>query len=238
MKKNLLLIIIISISNYNFCYSLQNELIDERIYCGSALNLQNNYLPQTGDIFFQDGNKTDFNEAIKNVTTSWEGRNFSHCGICWIDSSKKKPEIYIIEAIPDVGVTITPFNKFLLRCIDNKSNPKVSVGRLNDSLIYMIPSVIERAKSVVGAKYDYAFNFYNNEYYCSELVYFSYIDKNGKNIFDANPMTFINPESNKTDDNWIDYFGLIGSKVPEGELGVNPGGLSLSNKLKMLYSYY
>jgi hypothetical protein len=215
MKKIFLLIFFLAISNYIFCYS-----------------------PQTGDIFFQDGNKTDFNEAIKNVTTSWEGRNFSHCGICWIDGSKKEPEIYIIEAIPNVGVTITPFNQFIFRCIDKESNPKVSVGRLNDTLLYIIPSAIERAKSVVGAKYDYAFDFSNNEYYCSELIYFSYIDKSEKNIFEPKQMTFINSKTNKTDDSWIDYFGILGIKVPEGELGVNPGGLSLSNKLKMIYSYY
>jgi hypothetical protein len=50
-------------------------------------------------------------------------------------------------------------------------------------------------------------------------------------------MTFINPSTNQTDNNWIDYFKILGAKVPEGELGVNPGGLSLSNKIKMIYSY-
>ena len=41
----------------------------------------------------------------------------------------------------------------------------------------------------------------------------------------------------QTLDVWIDYFDKINISIPEGEDGVNPGGLSLSNKIKIVYSY-
>ncbi|WP_226390971.1 hypothetical protein [Penaeicola halotolerans] len=36
---------------------------------------------QNGDILFQDGDCGDFCEAIKKVTSGYEGRDFSHNGI-------------------------------------------------------------------------------------------------------------------------------------------------------------
>jgi len=195
------------------------------------------FVPQMGDIVFQDGSKSNFNDAIKNVTSSWDGRNFSHCGIVFIDSTDEATEIYIIEALPE-GVKLTPFNDFLLRNTDENNNPKVVVGRINDSLNYSIPTAIENAKRMLGADYDFAFDFENDRYYCSELVYFSFFDKNGEHIFETNPMTFINPETKQFDKNWLEYFEKLGVEIPEGKEGINPGGLSKSKFLTIIFSYY
>jgi len=195
------------------------------------------FVPQTGDIVFQDGSKTDFNDAVKNVTSSWDGRHFSHCGIVFIDSTKEVPEIYVIEALFE-GVQATLFSDFLLRNTDKNNNPKVVVGRINDSLNYSIPAAIENAKKMIGADYDFAFDFENDKYYCSELIYFSFFDRYGNHIFETNPMTFINQKTQQTDENWIEYFEKLGIEIPEGKEGISPGGISKSKFLTIIHYYY
>jgi uncharacterized protein YycO len=208
----------------------------------SSLNVFS-FVPQNGDILFQDGSKSDFNDAIKNVTSSWKGKNFSHCGIIFIDSTnfingtKNVPEIYVIEAISE-GVKLTHFSDFLARNTDANNNPKVVVGRIIDSLRYTIPLAIENAQKMLGADYDFAFDFENDKYYCSELVYFSFLDRDGEYIFETNPMTFINQETNQVDKNWIEHFDKLGIEIPEGKEGINPGGLSKSKFITIIYSYY
>lgn len=195
------------------------------------------FTPQTGDIVFQDGSQSNFNDAVKNVTESWEGRNFSHCGIVVVDTIAEKQEIYIIEALHE-GVVATPLDAFLKRNLDKNNNPKVTVGRLNDSLLYSIPLAIKNAKNMIGADYDFAFDFDNDKYYCSELVYFAFLNKAHKPIFETNPMTFVNPNTKTTDPKWIEYFNKLGVNIPEGKEGINPGGISLSKSIKIIYSYY
>lgn len=189
------------------------------------------YEPKVGDILFQDGSKNDFNDAVKNVTQSWDGRHFSHCGvIAQVDDS-----VLVIEAI-DAGVVLTSFNQFINRNRDSKGNPKVVVGRLNDSLQTCIPNGIQYAKSKLGAEYDHAFSFENEKFYCSELVYFMF-KHNGKYVFETNKMTF-KDESGEFDKGWVEHFKKLNVAIPEGEEGINPGGISKSNKIKIIKVYY
>lgn len=189
------------------------------------------YQPQVGDILFQDGSKNDFNDAVKNVTQSWDGRHFSHCGVV----AQIGDSILVIEAI-DAGVVLTPFDKFLDRNRDSKGNPKVVIGRLNDSLRNCIPAGIEYAKTKLGAGYDHAFSFVNDKYYCSELVYFMFKHK-GKYVFDTNKMTFKNA-SGEFDKGWVEHFKKINAPIPERKEGINPGGISKSDKIKIVKVYY
>lgn len=189
------------------------------------------YQPQVGDILFQDVSKNDFNDAVKNVTHSWDGRHFSHCGVI----ASVGDTVFVIEAIED-GVMLTPFDKFLDRNRDSKGNPKVVIGRLNDSLRACIPAGIDFAKSKLGAEYDHGFSFTNDKYYCSELVYYMF-KQNGNYIFDTNKMTF-KDASGKFDKNWVEYFKKLKMEIPEGEDGINPGGISKSDKIKIIKVYY
>jgi uncharacterized protein YycO len=152
---------------------------------------------QNGDILFQDGNPSNFNDAIKDVTTSIAGYNFSHCGIVFIDDIGTTS---VIEAIPDSGVVITPLVDFLLRHLNQSDNPKVVVGRINDSLQHIIPNAIQNALSYLGKDYDYEFDFENDKIYCSELIYFAF-QHNNKPIFTANPMTFKEQTTNQAHPN-------------------------------------
>jgi hypothetical protein len=51
-------------------------------------------------------------------------------------------------------------------------------------------------------------------------------------------MTFIDFNTNKTHQNWIEYYKVLGKEIPEGKLGVNPGQLSRSKIINIVYSYY
>ena len=152
---------------------------------------------QNGDILFQDGNKSDFSDAIKDVTTSIDGYRFSHCGICCIDNGNK----FVIEALPEKGVVKTPIADFLNRYTTDNNQPKVVVGRLVDSLQYIVPSIIERAYNYLGKGYDFEFDFDNDKIYCSELVYFAFKTANLVPLFEALPMTFIDSKTNQTHQN-------------------------------------
>ena len=50
-------------------------------------------------------------------------------------------------------------------------------------------------------------------------------------------MTFINPKTQKTMDVWRDYYQKLNIEVPEGKLGINPGIMSLSNKIDIVHIY-
>ena len=50
-------------------------------------------------------------------------------------------------------------------------------------------------------------------------------------------MTFIDPNTNETFGIWSNYYSELGKSIPEGELGLNPGGISLSSKISIVYMY-
>jgi hypothetical protein len=187
-----------------------------------------------GDILFQDGSDNDFSNAIKEVTNSIEGYNFSHCGIYYVDSNRKA---FVIEAFND-GVVLTDISEFMNRYLTKDNKPKIAVGRLVDSLKTFIPSAILSALKYLGKKYDSEFDLTNDEIYCSELIYFAYKDLSDKNIFKTNQMTFIDINTNQIHPHWQKHFDLLGIPVPEGEEGINPGAISKSNKIKIVHYYF
>jgi len=189
---------------------------------------------QQGDILFQDGSNNDFNNAVKEVTNSIDGYNFSHCGIYYVDSNDNR---FVIEAYND-GVVLTDIFDFMNRHLTANQNPKVVVGRLVDTLQIIIPVAIKDALKYLGRKYDNAFDLTNDEIYCSELIYFVFKDSNGRSIFHTNPMTFIDANTNETQSYWIEHFNLLGIPVPEGKEGINPGGISKSDNIKIVHYYF
>jgi hypothetical protein len=50
-------------------------------------------------------------------------------------------------------------------------------------------------------------------------------------------MTFKAPGSDETLPAWREYFAKLGIDVPEGQPGINPGGISRSPVLDIVYSY-
>ena len=192
-----------------------------------------------GDILFQDLDSSPLCDAIELVTPGYRNGNFSHIGIVielgYPDSIGAdyiyENNIRILEATPN-NVKTTRLDSFLNRSVDSNKKPKVIVGRIKDKYQYAIHDAINFLKSKIGIKYDNEFLLNNNSYYCSELIYKAF-EKDS--IFKLNKMTFLDPESNDTIDIWKEYYRELNIKIPEGELGVNPGIMSLSKISKQSF---
>ncbi|HEY4789691.1 MAG TPA: YiiX/YebB-like N1pC/P60 family cysteine hydrolase [Bacteroidales bacterium] len=197
------------------------------------LSCRHDYHPQTGDLFFMDSDCGSFCEAIKKVTYGVDGTHPSHVGVVYINHGKT----YVIEA-DTKGVVKTPVDSFLNRSLDEKGHPRVFVGRLKEEYLKDIPQAINRMLALLGKPYDFAFDINNDCYYCSELLYKGFLDNAGKPIFKLEPMTFNDPDTKKIFPVWEDYFKKLGIPVPEGKPGLNPGGISRSDKIDIVYRYY
>lgn len=185
---------------------------------------------QEGDILFQDGDCGDFCDAIRKVTEGYEGMDFSHNGLL----KKENENWYVLEAIGK-GVSKTPIKDFLYRHVDEQGNPKVMVGRLKPEFMPLIPAAIQEAEKHLGKPYDHAFDFDNDAFYCSELMHFAFkAANNGRDLFTPEPMTYNDPDTGMLFPIWEGYFKELGIPVPEGELGLNPGGMSLESVLEII----
>jgi hypothetical protein len=176
-----------------------------------------------GDIIFQSMN-CDLCKAINAVTEGFEGKDFSHLGLVHIQNDS----IYVIEAAGK-NVKLTPLEVF-----KTYTSETMYVGRLKRKYRKYIPIAVEFSLSQMGVSYDEAYLYDNGSYYCSELIYDAFLEAYKKPFFELTPMTFKEPNSNDYFQVWIDYYGDLKQEIPEGELGCNPGGISTSNKLKII----
>jgi hypothetical protein len=184
---------------------------------------------QEGDLLFQDLDSSPLCNAIELVTPGYKDANFSHIGLVVLYNDTLK----VLEAIPP-KVVLTPIANFLNRSYDKFKKPKIIVGRLKEEHQYTIKDAIIYAKSKIGIKYDEVFLMNNNSYYCSELI-FEAFEKDS--VFKLKPMTFLHPETNDTLSVWRNYYSKLGVEIPQNEPGINPGIMSLSNKIEMIYFY-
>lgn len=197
------------------------------------LSCQKNYSPHTGDLVFQDLDCGDLCMAIEKVTTSVDKKSFSHVGIVSIENGA----VFVYEAIGP-GVIKTPFEKFLNRSKDKNNQPKVYVGRIKTENMGDSVLVLKRINLLLGKPYDDEFDIKNEKYYCSELVYEVFKDNFGKSLFYLNPMTFKDPSTGKTFPVWDEYFKNLKIAVPEGLPGLNPGSISRSPQIDIIFKYY
>lgn len=176
-----------------------------------------------GDIIFQSMN-CDLCVAINAVTEGFDGHDFSHLGLVHIQNDS----IYVIEAAGK-EVKLTPLEVF-----KTYTTETMYVGRLKRKFRKHIPKAIEFSMSKMGVPYDEAYLYDNGKYYCSELIYDAFLSAFEKPFFELTPMTFKEPNSNDYFQVWIDYYQNLKMEIPEGKLGCNPGGISTSNKLKII----
>ena len=188
-----------------------------------------NFQLQEGDLLFQDLDSSPLCDAIELVTPGYNDANFSHIGFIVSDDGKLK----VLEAIPP-KVILTELEDFLSRSKDKDGNPKVIVGRLKKEYKNAIPKAVEFAHKKIGVDYDGIFIMNNNSYYCSELLYEAF---SKDSIFQLQAMTFLHPESGDTLQTWKAYYAELGVKIPENELGINPGIMSLSKKIEIVHIY-
>ena len=186
---------------------------------------------EVGDIFFQDLDCGPPCEAIEAVTSGYRGAQLSHCAIITHIGSSEYDTI-LTEAI---GATVTDIT---LHDFLNRSN-KVLVGRLKEEYQYMIPDAITHIQTNLNGKpYDYIFDSTDDTYYCSEIIYEGLKTADDtQELFALNPMTFNEPGTESPFIHWVDYYQELGHPIPEGELGLNPGGMSQSPAIAIVYVY-
>jgi len=188
-----------------------------------------NFNLQEGDLLFQDLDSSPLCAAIELVTPGYNEASFSHIGLVVSVNDTLK----VLEAIPP-KVMLTNLDDFLNRSFDKDGNPKVIVGRLKDKYLHSIEEAVSYSKSKLNIKYDEVFLINNNSYYCSELIYEAFLDDS---IFELKPMTFLHPKTKDTLKVWKDYYKEIEVEIPQNKMGINPGIMSLSNKIKIIHFY-
>jgi hypothetical protein len=108
------------------------------------------------------------------------------------------------------------------------------IGRVKSKYKKLIPQVIWFSNQQIGIPYDDDYLYDNGKYYCSELIYDAFLGAYGKPFFELKPMTFKKPNSNDFFPAWVEYYKNIGIQIPEGKPGCNPGGISTSDKIKII----
>ncbi|MDA9807977.1 YiiX/YebB-like N1pC/P60 family cysteine hydrolase [Flavobacteriales bacterium] len=188
-----------------------------------------NFKLQEGDLLFQDLDSSPLCNAIELVTPGYNGSNFSHIGLVVSVNDTLK----VLEAIPPKVMT-TNLDDFINRSFDKNGNPKVIVGRLKKEFTNSISNAVSYSKSKLEITYDEVFLINNETYYCSELIYEAFLNDS---IFELKPMTFLHPKTKDTLKVWKEYYSDLNTNIPEGNPGINPGIMSLSNKIEMVHFY-
>jgi uncharacterized protein YycO len=185
-----------------------------------------------GDLLFSDSDCGPLCDAIEKVTKGYQGANLSHVGIT---ANAANNRMIVIEAASK-GVVTVDLQEFLNRNTDANGLPRIIVGRLKKPYRHLIPAAIKEAENLKGRPYDKKFEIGNDKYYCSELIYEIFRKANyGRPIFELKPMTFSDPQTGRILPVWRQYFAALGIDVPEGKLGINPGSISRSPVLDIIY---
>jgi hypothetical protein len=182
-------------------------------------------IAKEGDLLFLDLDCGDLCDAIEAVTEGAGGKDYSHLGMLILHNDS----LHVLEAIGN-AVQLSGLSRFL----SYTSKPALH-ARLKPEFQPLIPTAIAKGKSCLGKPYDDAFLSNNEKYYCSELIYEAFKEANkGKPFFKLDPMTFKKPGSELFFPVWVEYYSNLGIPIPEGLPGCNPGGISRSEKLKIL----
>ncbi len=180
---------------------------------------------KTGDLLFQNLDSGPLCDAIETVTEGYNAQKFSHIGLAY----SRKDSMYIIEAIGK-DVHLTSLQEFMAR-----TNHPTIIARLKKQYQYLTNAAIQEALKQLGASYDDAFIYNNGKYYCPELIYDAFKRaNNNKPFFKLEPMTFKDPTTHQFFPAWVDYYKSLNMDIPEGKPGINPGGISTSNKIMII----
>ncbi len=190
-------------------------------------------LLEEGDLLFNvTGSKDGLAAAIVDVTDGIDRQQISHVAIVHLQQGA----LYALEATGKHGVWLTPIDSFINNADHTPDGkPLILVGRLKDRS-NICPSV-DKALSYIGRPYDRLYMPDDSAVYCSELVQLSYTDKDGTSVFPQQPMSF-HDKSGKVTEFWKDYYRQFGMDVPEGWPGTNPGGISQSEAIDIIYKFY
>lgn len=170
---------------------------------------------------------TDSGNAITEVTQGIGALPIDHVAIAHRIGGNNGP-LYVIEATPRDGVTLTPIDSLMAR-VDGKGS--VVVGRVNRE--FDTAGSVRRALSYVGRPYDVYFMSDDSAIYCSELVQLCYRTTNSESVFPTIAMSF-HDSSGRITPFWRQHYAAQGLDVPEGAPGTNPGQLSRNEAVTIL----
>ena len=179
----------------------------------------------SGDMIFVESNEQNLSGAISRVTKVDEHNiSFDHIGII----EKAQNKVNVLHATTQGGSIKQSLNDF----IQAHQGRRLVVYRLKDEYKSAIPSALVRANQMLGKPYNHLYIPSDTAYYCSDFIERAYREAN---IFELEPMTFVNPATQKTDEYWQSFYDKHHVDVPEGLPGCNPNGLSYSDKIEKLF---
>lgn len=165
--------------------------------------------------------------AITDVTSGFSNLPFDHVAIYYEANGCPR----IIESVPDGGVQMKDLQQF----VSENNEAHAYVARVTAD--YDAARTLRNAFLYVGRPYDHLFLADNDAIYCSELVQFSFVDKQGTLVFPPIPMSF-HDSKGKITEYWIRFYKEHGMEVPEGLPGTNPGELSRRNNVTVVFQLF
>ncbi|SHK41621.1 YiiX/YebB-like N1pC/P60 family cysteine hydrolase [Epilithonimonas mollis] len=182
----------------------------------------NTSILENGDLLFVPAADSGLSGAINNVTQTEKKTSYDHVGIV----KKEDHRLYVLHASPRGGSQKQKLHAFLKE--QTKSGQKIDIYRLKSEFHSSIPKSVSEAENLIGKPYNFNYILDENSYYCSDFVERAFRDNQ---IFQLEPMTFIDPKTNRTNVFWEKFYQDKNIKVPEGEPGCNPNGLANSDKI-------
>ncbi|PZX55514.1 permuted papain-like amidase YaeF/Yiix C92 family enzyme [Algoriphagus ratkowskyi] len=180
---------------------------------------------QNGDLVFVGAQEEHLSGAINRVTHRDSHISFDHVGIIEVCDES----VFILHTIGKKGSVREPLDSLVLS--QTAQNRRFAVYRLTNTDQNSINQAISTSKTLLGKPYNWSYVLNDTSYYCSDFVERAY---RHAGIFELEPMTFINPDTQKTDIFWVDFYQKLGIDVPEGKLGCNPNGLAANENLKVI----
>lgn len=180
---------------------------------------------KNGDLLFVTAKDSGLSGAINNVTQKQKNVSFDHIGIL----EKVDGQYFVLHASPKRGSDKQKLKDFVED--QKKDGQDIFVYRLKPEYQNAIPDAIAKANSMLGKPYNFNYILNEDSYYCSDFIERVF---RKDHIFTLEPMTFIDPQTGKTNEFWQKFYQEKNLKVPEGELGCNPNGLAGSSKIERI----
>ena len=221
MNKDLILLplFLIFVTIFNSCNENKNLLFELK----------------QGDLLFQNTGSDTIDNAIKTVTATSFYKSYSHVGM----AMQKDDKWFVLEAIPEKGVILTPLDKFLNRNKTKFNKYQTTVARLESNYNVYISDAISFGLERINSPYDEFFEWDDSSYYCSELVYKMFSSQSlpkDSMPFNTNPMTF-NDSTCRPMLSWVNYYKNLNHEIPEGKIGTNPNLIASSPHIKFIHDY-
>lgn len=194
----------------------------------------------TGDLLFMVTPPEGMGRAIAAATGSDDALpDFTHVGIAVLceraDRELLPAADSVLEATSEGGVQMVALHTWLGRAATRNGRPAVQAMRLRDTT--GVAASVARAREHLGKPYDFWFLPDNDCFYCSELVWASYLTDDGLPRFQARPMNFRAADGSMPP-YWTELFARLGEPIPEGVPGTNPNDLARDPQLRLVGRWF